>query len=278
MIIGIEQLKYTKDEEDLSTIIQYLVANSKKDNIKVTFKDFKKSKNIEILTSEISSGFKIKKFSDKPKDILRLLIGCTIHELEDNDFMNKELGEDWIVWDITSYNKAKTIYLTPNKLLGLITYNINNSGTNKLQPNLWVKSLLHCYKHPTYYYMCERCNDLEIDENSLLEIKSRFVEQGYTENEFVCPNCKGKEKESDLVKVILEGENWIIEDADTNEKLENIRNKGGINIKVDTLSPNPNPILNKTDNKYFDYVITDIKNFEDFLSKVEFILKEQDLI
>lgn len=41
------------------------------------------------------SGYEIKKFADKLKDIVCLLIGCTRRQLEDREFKEKELGEEW---------------------------------------------------------------------------------------------------------------------------------------------------------------------------------------
>lgn len=41
--------------------------------------------------------FEIRKFADKLKDIVCILIGCTREQLEDADFKNKELGEEWKV-------------------------------------------------------------------------------------------------------------------------------------------------------------------------------------
>jgi hypothetical protein len=51
------------------------------------------------------SGWKIKKFADKLKDIVCLLLGCTREQLEDQDFKNSELGEEW-----------KRYYLTRGKV------------------------------------------------------------------------------------------------------------------------------------------------------------------
>ena len=42
----------------------------------------------------------IKKFANKLKDILCLLIGCTRTQLEDETFKNTELGEEWWYYKI----------------------------------------------------------------------------------------------------------------------------------------------------------------------------------
>ena len=49
------------------------------------------------------SDWKIKKFADKLKDIVCLLISCTREQLEDREFKEKELGEEWNKYTI-EYN------------------------------------------------------------------------------------------------------------------------------------------------------------------------------
>ena len=42
-----------------------------------------------------AQNWKIVKFADKLKDIVCLLIGCERKKLENREFKEKELGEDW---------------------------------------------------------------------------------------------------------------------------------------------------------------------------------------
>ena len=46
------------------------------------------------------SNYQIKKFADKLKDIACLLIGCTREQLEDREFKEKELGEEWVAYKV----------------------------------------------------------------------------------------------------------------------------------------------------------------------------------
>jgi hypothetical protein len=41
--------------------------------------------------------YQVKKFAGKLKEIVCLLTGCTLEELESQEFKNKELGEEWII-------------------------------------------------------------------------------------------------------------------------------------------------------------------------------------
>ena len=113
--------------------------------------------------------WEIKKFADKLKDIVCILLNCTREQLEDEEFKNKELGkewrgakirnlatqETWIInetdhYDIDQYLKScKTkcifdgnINLTPRLLLQLLG---TECGRKILHPNIWVNSLMSEY-------------------------------------------------------------------------------------------------------------------------------------
>ena len=106
-----------------------------------------------------SNSYKIKKFADKLKDIVCLLIGCTREQLEDREFKDKELGEEWWRYKIhdgsvfrwatlEEYNKEGKyqkfiIKLTPRKLLQLLG---TECGRQIIHPNIWVNALFADYK------------------------------------------------------------------------------------------------------------------------------------
>lgn len=108
-------------------------------------------------------NWQIKKFADKLKDIVCLLIGCTREQLEDREFKEKELGEEW--WYYTNtlfYDETKKlvpfseaplliqnniqwylIKLTPRLLLQLIG---TECGRQIIHPNIWCLSTFEDYK------------------------------------------------------------------------------------------------------------------------------------
>jgi hypothetical protein len=111
------------------------------------------------------SGWQIKKFADKLKDIVCLLIGCTRLELEDQDFKNKELGEDWWYYksddirgmitqktfdNLTDNQKTywKLIKLTPRLLLQLLG---TECGRDIIHPSIWVNALMSEYDNIVGY-------------------------------------------------------------------------------------------------------------------------------
>lgn len=93
MIIGISG-KINSGKDTVAAIIQYLIWKNKvekgeKTNLHYTFKDFTNSK----FGGNTLSNWEIKKFADKLKDIVCLLIGCTREQLEDRGIKSLSLQE-----------------------------------------------------------------------------------------------------------------------------------------------------------------------------------------
>ena len=88
-IIGINSTDSTTGEL-VGKIIQYLMdSNVDKETFEYWY-----ASNIYSVYQKVGN-WKIKKFDDKLKDIVCLLIGCTGEELENEEFLEKELGEEW---------------------------------------------------------------------------------------------------------------------------------------------------------------------------------------
>ena len=84
-IIGISG-KINSGKDTVGKIIQILTQSPHfSDETVVSFLDRKL----------IEPRFVNKKFADTLKDIVCLLIGCTREQLEDREFKEKELGEEW---------------------------------------------------------------------------------------------------------------------------------------------------------------------------------------
>lgn len=74
--------------------------------------------------------YKNKKYSEKLKYMVCFLIGCTRSDLEDREFKETELGEEWNG-------------LTPRKLMQLLG---TEAGRQIIHPNIWVNALFADYK------------------------------------------------------------------------------------------------------------------------------------
>ncbi len=214
------------------------------------------------LTEIRNFGWKTKKFADKLKDIVCLLIGCTREQLEDEEFKNTELGEEWWKYELyyigsrtyfstyleadeyrsnnnMSSGKIKVIKPTPRFLL-------QNIGTdlfrNQLHPDIWVNSLMNEY---------------------LPSPK---------------PNSTTQWKGSD----------WIITDLRFPNELKAIKDRDGISIRVNRFTGNSiidndtysvtdyqHPSETALDNAEFDYVIENDGSIEELIKKVKDILIEE---
>lgn len=166
MIIGVSG-KIGSGKDTVGKIIQYLTMKKINNVNEQSFDEFCKYINVPLsenkqpnkkLPKEAISGYdywQIKKFADKLKDIVCMLIGCTREQLEDREFKERELGEEWWYYKgetkLISYNEATEIQqrklplikLTPRLLLQLLG---TDCGRDIIHPNIWVNALMADYK------------------------------------------------------------------------------------------------------------------------------------
>jgi len=270
MIIAIGHKKQV-GKDTVGKIIQYLywLKDNKHDEKLYTFEDFL---NGDYLNT--NPNFKIKKFALKLKQIVALLISCSLEDLEDEEFKNKELGEDWIhtyyntkdgdvllnehllskkeaEMDLAFYQtifgdsatiETITIKYTPRLLLQHIGTDLFR---NQLLYDIWVKSLMSDYK---------------IVADLLLEGEVRIV------------------REEDLIYP-----DWIITDMRFPNEFEAVKAKGGITIKINrNVQQNPKIKLHYSefalDKHKFDYIIDNNGTIEQLIQKVKKILIKEKIL
>ena len=197
------------------------------------------------------TNWEIKKFADKLKDIVCLLIGYTRKELEDRKFKEKVLGEEWDIKIITYidgelhkiYNPSDSedfnikckypisytsniIKQTPRSLLQKIGTDLFR---NQLHPNTWVNATFANYQN----------------------------------------------------------DNWIITDMRFPNELEAIKKHNGITIRINRgliertgkMIQEPEHISETAlDNAEFDYVIENDGTIGDLIEKVREILINENII
>lgn len=284
-LIGISG--YIGSGKDLvGKIIQYLTTNDKALEFKNNkFEDFLELSNEELFDNDGQKqlcDWEVKKFADKLKDIVCLLIGCTRENLEDQDFKNKELGEEWFYYKgikgtshfpyltINEFKNLnphqKTWYelfkLTPRSLLQLLG---TDCGRKIIHPNIWINSLFSDYFKP--------CSDYKDKTNCLCYRES--------DNSTLC--------ESQVP-------NWIITDMRFPNEMKAIKDRNGITIRVnrqcvyDTDNDNncgltihckcKNRHESETalDNTEFDYIIENNRTIDELIQKVKEILIKEEII
>lgn len=172
--------------------------------------------------------FKNKKWASALKDIVCLLIGCTREQLEDHEFKDTPLGEEWTYYayakgfwyhsddnpshkmmDSVQCSKEhyeeelrvnwqtayKTVY-TPRLLLQHIGTELFR---NQLLDNIWVNALMSKYKHTNYYPKVREVSEAETKADS---------------------------------PILNTYPNWIITDTRFPNELKAVKDKGGISILV----------------------------------------------
>lgn len=204
MIIGIHGK--TRCGKDLAGKIVNYIACQKK---------FPKFNELDKYINADKSSFPVKvfktvKFADKLKDIVCLLIGCTRAELEDDDFKDRELGEEWWYYktekSLLPYNEYDSrifdgsvhpplIKLTPRKLLQLIG---TECGRKIIHPNIWVNATMAGYRSGTV-----RTNFATDENGNLIAIPSHNV-----------------------------SDNWVITDVRFPNEVQAIKDRGGIVISI----------------------------------------------
>ena len=275
-LIGISG-KIGSGKDLIGQIIQYLDFNSRYRSC--TFEEYKNIYCIDY--NPKSNGWQIRKFADKLKDIVCLLIGCRRDQLEDREFKEKELGEEWQYYKVkyddfefygeevfinlkdaeefyenlktdgyyTNLYKPILIKLTPRKLLQLLG---TEAGRQIIHPNIWCNALFSEYK--------------PIDNRTW---------QDPDDGNINYPN-------------------WLITDTRFENEAQAIKDRNGIIIRVNRsckecgllqghkMSCSHNKVEHESetalDNYSFDYVIDNNSSIEDLIVKVKEILVKENII
>ena len=264
MIIGVSG-KIGSGKDTVGEVIQYLTGRY--DNT-ISFEAFQHwNEDYKDSEHEIIPNWKIKKYADKLKDIVCILLSCTREQLEDREFKETPLGEEWtrygyangfwihsdnnpshkmmdnVSCDKETYEAEKrtnwqTAYkreLTPRLLLQLIG---TDCGRNIIHPNIWINSTMNSYDYI-----------------------QKWINVGS--------------------KAILP--NWIITDVRFPNEADAIKQREGINIRlqrggdsdIDTKQHESETDL---DNYEFDYIIDNNGTIEALIEQVREILIKENII
>lgn len=234
MIIAISGKK-TTGKDTVGNIIKYLTSNSA---------IYPYDTNL----TYTSSPYLIKKFADKVKDIVCMLIGCSRADLENEEFKNTLLSPEWSTpidnplgpaFDGVNFGKLMSV----REMLQKVGTDAMRDGLHK---NVWVNALMSDYK------------------KELILTKSN--------------NPKYNLK----VEELGEYPNWIITDCRFPNEAEIVKKNKGIIIRVNSKrcknnDNHPSEIALDNYNE-FDYIIENDGSIEELIEKVKQILIKERLV
>lgn len=199
--------KYAKQDIDILADKEGFIQDLVKANI-----TYRGRTGADLLANE--SGWQKKMFAYKLKQIVCILTGCTMEDLENEEFKSKELGEKWWYYKIGAksiyprgYFKGEDEIIAEKRYLVKPTYRLllqqigTELGRNIIHPNTWVNSLMNEYKG-----ICQRTKSID---------KCNICYNGQEENQ-----CR-----------ILP--NWCITDVRFPNEAETIKEKGGLLFRIE---------------------------------------------
>jgi len=206
-------------KDTIGKIVQYLVSTKNEKNV-VSFEDAIKYDS-SFITSK-SSGWEVRKFAKKLKEIASILTGIPIEKFEDQEFKKTFLGKEWNYY--LDHN-LKNNFISPYTIKGgannagedeLYSYKmtvrdlLQKLGTealrNGLHENVWVNALFADYKLD---FGCKNKCQNDIDG---------LNKGDYCINPLYCQNGKYP--------------NWLITDLRFPNEFQAVKDRNGICVRV----------------------------------------------
>ena len=164
MIIAISG-KMNSGKDEIGNIIRYLLYKERYKGVAHVV-EYKYLSDLDKMVLDVKDGFIVKKFADKLKQIVCILLNCSREMLEKREFKNTALGEEWWYFkclhpselgslvpyegNISKINSQhwELIKLTPRLMLQLLG---TEAGRNIIHPNIWLNALMseYVYSHAT---------------------------------------------------------------------------------------------------------------------------------
>ena len=235
---------------------------------------------------DINYSYENKKFADKLKDIVCLLIGCTKEQLEDRDFKETSLGEEW-----TRYSVAN----------GFWSHSDNNPSHKMMDSKQCTKEE---YEEEVKINWQTAYKTVYTPRLLLQHIGTELFRNQIIDGIWVNALMSEYKPKEELVGTTPEniqwGEvypNWIITDTRFPNELQAVKDKGGINIRVNRPKERELILRNATsiidtrktlepehksetalDNATFDYTIENDGTLDELIDKIRDLLITLKLI
>lgn len=270
-LIGIAG-KMQSGKDTIGKIIQYLTCKNMNKDSYWSQADFFGDNFHAAKWLSLNSDYQIKKFADSLKDMVCILLNCTREQLEDKEFKEKELGEEWAIWKVLLINGSRFGGLYLDKKTAKYT-----SQFSSLQPTEVVKEILTPRK--LLQLLGTECGRKIIHPNIWCNsLMSKYTKK-FTGKTFHAAGI-GREVHD------TEYPNWIITDVRFPNEADAIKERGGIIIRVNRkhgyntpdgkwkeMPINYHESERALDNYDFDYVIENDTTIAELKEKVKSIWK-----
>lgn len=209
--------------------------------------------------------FEHKKFAGKLKEMVCLMIGCTMEELEDPVFKETPLGEEWDKWRVDSFYMPETLDSEVNAFYDYINYfntkeeAVSFGESEKKKYNVPSKEKVYGMSSDYDYSVVKE----EITPRKLLQLLG--TECG---RQIIHPNVWVNSTMADYKG----GDNWVLSDVRFPNEAEAVRKRGGLLFRVNR------PSMESTDQhesetaldnyQHWDKVIINDGSLEDLENKI----------
>lgn len=273
-LIGIAGEKQS-GKDTVATIIQYLTSCDFFESLD----DFKKS------TLKNLSPWINKKFADKLKDIVCILLDCYRSDLENESFKNTPLGIDWTYYKYIKGNGSITLFSTLEEIYEECISKFSDDFCKKINIQQSFEQLQltgKCKIHMDYIVKKEWTPRLLL-QNIGTECFRNLIHPNIWVN-LTFKNYKGVRYDSlGCLKKIQyrKVSNWIISDVRLPNEEKAIHNKKGIIIKIERYTDNKKDkhiSENSIDLIKYDELIINNGTIQDLTNKVKIILHKHNIL
>jgi hypothetical protein len=203
---------------------------------------------------EEQSGWEIKKFAGKLKEIASILTGIPKHKFEDQEFKKTNLGPEWATWKTNDGKPSKEGDAGIGKFMTVRDF-LQKLGTDGLRDglhtNVWINALFADYNDKTH-----------IDDEGMCLYCGAD-----------CYNGEG----CDEYNSYPDKSNWILTDCRFPNEAQAVKERGGMIIRINRpgiTAVNAHPSETSLDDYDFDAVIDNDGTIEDLYNKVKIVLNK----
>lgn len=177
---------------------------------------------------ERAKTWEVKKYADKLKDCLCLLLGCTREQLEDPVFKEAELGEEWWSWKVERGKNKETGFKSTEATIFPRIHATREDAVKWAEENIpWHEPIFHPLK-PTARWFIQHLGTQLIREQLHPNAWVNATFATYKPNDKETLFAGLYDKLTDIPKY----PNWIISDVRFLNESEAITNRDGILIEV----------------------------------------------